>query len=74
MPPKKWAATIQMGGIMFRRKFHNGDRVTGNDRKASFRGRRGVVLEYGPHKAEYCVFFVDGKIEFVNSEWLDRID
>jgi len=56
---------------MARRKFDNGDKVMGNDRKASFRGRTGVVVGYGPHNAEYLVHFDDGRDETVNAEWLD---
>lgn len=56
---------------MTRRKFDSGDKVVGNDKRAWFRGRRGIILGYGPHKAEYLVHFDDGKDETVNVEWLD---
>jgi hypothetical protein len=57
---------------MGRRKFNEGDRVIGNDNKASFRDRRGIVVKYVPHKGEYLVHFDDNRDEFVNTEWLDR--
>lgn len=57
---------------MGRRKFDTGDRVIGDDRKASYRDRRGTIVKYGPHKAEYLVHFDDSKYETVNVEWLDR--
>ena len=57
---------------MARRKFNDGDIVIGNDRRASYRGVRGIILGYGPNKAEYFVLFDDGTMEFVNSWWLDR--
>lgn len=59
---------------MARRKFDSGDKVVGNDKRALFRRRRGIILGYGPHKAEYFVLFDDGTMEFVNSWWLDRMD
>ena len=57
---------------MLRRKFDNWEKVVGNDKRAWFRGRRGIILGYGPNKAEYFVLFDDGTMEFVNSWWLDR--
>ncbi|GEM_PF-6959343 len=57
---------------MGRQKFNMGERVIGNDKKALFRGRRGVVVGYGPHKAEYFVRFDDGRYEHVGSWFLDR--
>ena len=59
---------------MIRRKFENGDRVIGNDKRASYRSVRGIILGYGPNKAEYFVFLLDGRFEFINSWWLDRLD
>jgi transcriptional regulator with XRE-family HTH domain len=53
-------------------KFEAGDRVVGNDKKASFRDRKGTVKNYGPNKAEYLVLFDDGEEEYVNTEWIDR--
>ncbi len=57
---------------MGKRKFYIGEKVVGNDKRASFRDRRGIVLRYGPGKAEYLVRFDDGREEYVNSWWLDR--
>jgi len=57
---------------MSKGKFDIGDRVIGNDKKASYRDRRGIVVRRGPHKAEYLVHFDDGREEYVNSWWLDR--
>lgn len=55
-----------------RLKFEAGDRVIGNDKKASFRGRAGTVKSYGPNKGEYLVLFDDGEEEYVNTEWIDH--
>ena len=57
---------------MGRRKFNIGDRVIGNDKKASFWGRRGVVIGYRQPTREYYVRFDDGREEYVNPWWLDR--
>jgi len=57
---------------MGKRKFTKGEKVIGNDKKASFRGRRGIIISYGPHKGEYLVHFEDGKQEAVNVEWIDK--
>ena len=58
---------------MRQRKFSLNDRVIGKeDGKASFRGRSGTILEYGPGKAEYKVAFDDGAIEYVSSSWIER--
>lgn len=53
-------------------KFNMGDRVVGNDRKASFRDRKGTVIGYEPHTHEYLVRFDDGKNEYVNPAWLSH--
>jgi hypothetical protein len=54
--------------------FKPGERVRGSDRKASFRGRQGTVVKYGPGKGEYLVKFDDGREEYVNTEWLEAQD
>jgi len=54
------------------RKFNIGDRVIGNDRKASFRDRRGAVISYEPRTHEYLVRFDDGGNEYVNPSRLNR--
>jgi len=56
---------------MGRRKFNIGDRIIGNDKKASFRDRRGTVVEYWVLTGEYLVRFDDGRDEYVNPGWLD---
>ena len=56
---------------MAERKFRAGDRVVGNDRKGSFWGRSGKVLDY-IKPSQYWVRFDDGKVEAVDSSWLDR--
>jgi len=57
---------------MGRLKFNMGDRVIGNDRKASFRDRKGTVIGYEPRTHEYLVRFDDGRNEYVNPSWLNR--
>ena len=56
---------------MTRRKFSIGDRVIGNDKKASFRGRKGTVAGYEPG-SQYWVKFDDGPTECVYSWWLEK--
>ena len=56
---------------MPRRKFGGGDRVVGNQRKASYRGRTGTVVGYEP-KGQYWVQFDDGRRECVCSYWLEK--
>ena len=51
-------------------KFINGDRVVGNDKKASFRGRTGIITGRA-HAGEYWVEFDDGETECVRTNWLD---
>jgi len=55
-----------------RLKFNMGDRVIGNDRKASFRDRKGTIIGYEPRTHEYLVRFDDGRNEYVNPSWLNR--
>lgn len=57
-----------------RLKFHRGQRVIGNDKKAAYRQRRGTVVKYGPGKGEYLVRFDDGQEEYVNTEWLGALN
>jgi hypothetical protein len=54
-------------------KFNMGNRVVGNDKKASFREREGTVIGYEPKTHEYLVHFDDGKTEYVNPAWLKRV-
>lgn len=56
---------------MARTKFNIGDKVIGNDKKASFRERKGVVVSY--LKGQYKVRFEDDRTEYVDSEWLDKL-
>jgi len=53
-------------------KFNMGDIVIGNDKKASFRDRKGTVIGYEPRTHEYLVRFNDGRNEYVNPSWLNR--
>jgi hypothetical protein len=55
-----------------RLKFNMGDVVIGNDKKASFRDRKGTVIGYETSTHEYFVRFDDGRSEYVNPSWLDR--
>ena len=57
-----------------RYKFCPRDRVAGNDERADYRQCRGTVIKYGPGKGEYLVRFDDGREEYVNTEWLDRLE
>jgi hypothetical protein len=56
---------------MAQRKFKVGDKVIGNARKASFHGRKGTIVQYGPG-SQYWVVFDDGRRECVNSWWLKK--
>ncbi len=58
---------------MGRRKFSIGDRVIGNNKKASFAGRKGSIVGYIPEYSQYTVRFDDGKMETVYSRWIDHI-
>ncbi|MFC2021640.1 DNA methyltransferase [Chloroflexota bacterium] len=57
---------------MGRLKFNMGDIVIGNDKKASFRDRKGTVIGYEPRTHEYLVRFDDGRNEYVNPSWLNH--
>ena len=56
---------------MVRRKFNVGDKVIGNDKKASFRERKGTIVKY-ELGSQYWVMFDDGRKECVYSQWLDK--
>ena len=58
---------------MSRRKFNIGDRVIGNDKKASFRDCGGTVVGYEPRTHEYLLRFDNGESEYVNPGWLKRV-
>lgn len=55
---------------MVRRKFNIGDKVIGNEKKASFRERKGTIVQY-ELGSQYWVMF-DGRKECVDSRWLDK--
>ena len=61
-------------GRRARFKFYSGDRVVGNDKRADYREYQGTVVKYGPGKGEYLVRFDDGREEYINTEWLDRLE
>jgi hypothetical protein len=52
------------------RKFKSGDRVIGNEKKGSFRGRKGTIVNYEP-QGQYWVRFDDGRTECVDTGWID---
>jgi len=56
---------------MAQRKFTVGNKVIGNEKKASFCGRKGTIVQY-ESESQYWVMFDDGRKECVNSWWLDR--
>lgn len=56
---------------MVRRKFNIGDKVIGNEKKASFRDRKGTIVQY-ELGSQYWVMFDDGRKECVDSRWLDK--
>ena len=58
---------------MDRKKFNGGDRVVGNDKKASFAGRKVTVAEYLREHSQYEVLFDDGVKETVYSWWIDPL-
>lgn len=64
---------IKGGLLMGKRKFNVGDRVIGNDKKASFRGRKGTVVGYIREYSQYQVRFDDGRTETVYSWWIDPL-
>jgi len=76
IPPFPKAQKIaQKEGVqpaMGRLKFNMGDMVIGNDKKASFRDRKGTVIGYEPRTHEYLVRFDDGRSEYVNPSWLNH--
>jgi len=59
---------------MDRRKFKIGDRVIGNDKKASFADRKGTVVGYIREHSQYQVLFDDGATETVYSWWIDPLN
>lgn len=56
---------------MPRRKFDIGDKVIGNQKKASFHGRKGKIVRH-ESSSQYWVEFDDGQRECVYSWWLDK--
>lgn len=56
---------------MPQRKFNVGDQVIGNEKKASFRGRKGTIVQY-ELGSQYWVLFDDGRKECVYSSWLEK--
>lgn len=53
------------------RKFDIGDKVVGNQKKASFHGQKGKIIRHESN-SQYWVEFDDGKRESVYSWWLDK--
>ena len=56
---------------MARKKFDVGDKVIGNEKKASFHGRKGTIVQY-ESQSQYWVMFDDGRKECVHSWWLQK--
>lgn len=56
---------------MAKRKFKVGDKVIGNEKKASFRDRKGTIVGH-ESGSQYWVAFDDGRKECVNSSWIDK--
>lgn len=56
---------------MATRKFSMGDRVIGNEKKASFNGRKGTIVQY-ESQSQYWVKFDDGLKECAYSWWLRK--
>jgi hypothetical protein len=56
---------------MAKRKFNVGDKVIGNEKKASFWGRKGTIVQY-ESGSQYWVMFDDGRKECVYSWWLEK--
>jgi len=55
------------------RKFTTGYRVIGNEKKGSFWGRAGRIVEYEP-RGQYWVQFGDGVLECADRHWLDHTE
>jgi len=56
---------------MARKKFNVDDKVIGNEKKASFCGRKGIILQY-ESGSQYWVMFDDGRKECVYSWRLEK--
>lgn len=66
-------AQNKKGAFMGRTKFKTGDRVIGNDKKASFAGRKGTIVRNIREYSQYQVLFDDGVTETVYSWWIDPL-
>lgn len=56
-----------------KRKFEPGQRVIGNDKKASYRGKSGIVESYNEATREYFIRFDGAPVtECLSPSWLDR--
>jgi len=66
-------AQIKRGLLVGRTKFKIGDRVIGNNKKASFAGRKGIIVGYIGEYSQYQVLFDDGITETVYSWWIDPL-
>ena len=58
---------------MGKRKFQVGDRVIGNNKKASFADRKGTIISYIGEYSQYQVRFDDDGTETVYSWWIDTL-
>ncbi len=47
--------------------------MIGNDKKGSFAGRKGTIVEYIRQYSQYQVLFDDGITETVYSLWIDLL-
>ena len=56
---------------MARKKFNVDDKVIGNEKKASFCGRKGIILQY-ESGSQYWVMFDDGRKECMYSWRLEK--
>jgi hypothetical protein len=60
--------------IMGKMKFNAGDKIIGNNKKADYSDKKGIVIGYNQATGEYQIRLENGEVHYVSPRWLDKFD
>jgi hypothetical protein len=60
--------------IMGKMKFNVGDKIIGNNKKADYWDKKGVVIGYNQATGEYQIRLENGEVHYVSPRWFDKFD
>jgi len=60
--------------IMGKMKFNMGDKIIGNNKKADYWDKKGIVIGYNRATSEYQIRLENGEAHYVSPRWFDKLD